>query len=209
MKRLFFSRMVFLFLVCFATLVVLISLSSTKLNAAPGLVGIVVDDKNTVITFDAVTDTYLGSVPIRVGQPGYGFTGDCAITTDGTRGFVTGGDGTVWVIDITTIPPTLDPGTNPITISNRGKDITITPDQKFLLVTGGTLLTPISVIDIASRSEIGTFSLGHDHNSIEALSDDSVLVTSSHSGNVYRLTIDGAGNLTNTGEVLYLSLIHI
>jgi len=163
-------------------------------------IGMVVDDQTDIVTvFNADTDTVLGTVPIG------GLTnGDCSITADQTLGFATDFSFNVWVIDLTTIPPSLAAGTNPIPISNHGEDTSISPDQQFLAVCDGSVPQPISVIDIASRTEISTFALDIDCNSVDICSDESVLVTSFHNRNVRRLIIDGAGNLTDTGEVLII-----
>jgi len=67
----------------------------------------------------------------------------------------------------------------------------------------GSAVGPISVIDVATQSQISTLSLGasRDCNSVQVCDDGStVLATSTVSGRVHRLTIDGAGMLTNTGS---------
>src|SRR5207249_4686185 len=76
--------------------------------------GMVADNStHSVTVFNADTDTVLGTVFL----PGFGSgTGDCSITADLTRGFVTDFTNQVWVIDLTTSPPSLPSGTNPILI---------------------------------------------------------------------------------------------
>jgi hypothetical protein len=63
-------------------------------------------------------------------------------------GFVTNLNNQIFVIDLTTSPPSLAGGTNPIPISNVGEDLSISPDGKFLVVAGGSNgpFEPISVI---------------------------------------------------------------
>lgn len=162
--------------------------------------GMVADSAtNSVTVFDADTGAVFGSVVI----PASGFVGDCSITADQTRGFVTDFENRVWVIDLTTTPPSLAPGPNPIFISNPGEDTSISPDKKFLAVCDGVgSSTSVSVVDIATQTEIATFDLGTDCNSVDVCSDGSVLVTSFQTGNVRRLTIGPTGALTDTGEVL-------
>lgn len=75
-----------------------------------------------VVIFNADTDTVPASVPV-----GPWTVGDCSITPDQTRGFVTDFASRTWVIDLTTL--TLAPGPNPIPISNFGEDTSITPDD--------------------------------------------------------------------------------
>lgn len=161
-------------------------------------IGMVVDNStDSVIVFDTDTDAVLGSVPI-----GPGTIGDCAITADGTLGFATDFALRIWVIDLTTSPPSLASGTNPIPISNFGEDVSITPDQQFLVVCDGSATQPVSVVDIATRTQISTFATGSDCNSVDVCADGSVLVTSFNNANVRRLIIDSFGNITDTGEVL-------
>src|SRR5918996_5929991 len=151
-----------------------------------------------VTVFDADTHAVLGTVFIAVG----GFNSDVLITPDLKRGFVTNFGNQVFVIDLTTSPPSLAGGTNPIPISNSGLDLSISPDGKFLVVSGGNAIEPISVIDIAAQAEIGTFPTGEGTTSVEVCTDGSVLAASFLGDTVRRLTLSGAGTLTDTGEVL-------
>jgi hypothetical protein len=180
-------------------LAALLALAGWTTSVPAQSIGMVVDDNNAAVTvFDAATDTVIGTVPI-----GPGVHGDCAITMDGSLGFATDFNGGVWVIDLTTTPPSLAAGTNPIAISNFGEDLSLSPDGKFLVVVDGGAVQPISVIDIAARTEIHTFSLGADHNAVEVCDDGSVLVSSNNTGRVHRLSLNGAGTLTDTGELLF------
>jgi len=154
----------------------------------------------SVTVFDSDTDTVLGVVAIPTG----GIIGDCAVTADQTLAFVANAYGRISVIDLTTSPPMLALGTNPIIPSNRADDIAITPDQKFLVVTSGGSAQPLSVIDIASRVEVSTFGPGYDVNSVAVGSDGSVLATSLGRNSVHRFTISEGGVLTDTGESMEL-----
>jgi len=160
-------------------------------------VGIVVDNTSQqAIVFDATTDTVVGTVALPSGFD----TGDCSMTPDGTRGFVSDFTGRVWVIDLITAAPSLASGPNPITI-HPTLDTSISPDGKFLVACDGTGDVPVSVIDIATQTQISSFSLGSDCIAVEVLNDSSVLATSTN-GTIRRLTIDSAGHLTDTGEGL-------
>ena len=166
-----------------------------------GAIGMVADNETDSVTvFDAFQDTVLGTVPV-----GAGSVGDCCMSADQTLGFVTDFQFQIWVIDLTTSPPSLAAGTNPIPISNRGEDTSITPDEKFLVVCDGRNVQPVSVVDIAARREVDTFALGSACNSVDVCSDGSVLVTSGRR-EVRRLTIDGSGTLSDTGEVLNIDV---
>ncbi len=168
--------------------------------AAAQTKGMVVDNvTGMVVVFDADTNTVLGSV----GPIGGFARGDCAIKADQTIGFATNFINQVWAINLTTSPPLLAPAPNPIPIVNLGEDLSFSPDESFLLACDGGLVQPISVIHVATRTEVSTFSLGHDCNSVDVCKDGSVLVTSIITGNVRRLTLSGSGILTDTGEVLF------
>jgi hypothetical protein len=127
-------------------------------------------------------------------------TGDVLITPDLKMGFVTNFDFKVFVIDLTTSPPSLAAGINPITISNAGEDLSLSRDGKHMVVTNGAEPTPISVVNIGTQTEVSTFPTGQGANSVDVCSDGSVLVTDG--GRLRRLTLDGNGILTDIGEVL-------
>lgn len=168
-------------------------------TASAGTIGMVADDgSDSVIVFDGVTDTVLSALQI-----GPGSVGDCAITSDQAIGFATDFDHHVWVIDLRAMPPTLALGTNPITISNPGEDLSLSPDGRFLVVCDGLVDAPISVVETATRREVSTFDLGAMCNSVDVCEDGSVLVAASSSGNVHRLQLDDVGRLTDTGEVFF------
>lgn len=156
-----------------------------------------VANSGSVTVFDADTHAVLGTVPLNTG--GGLSIGNVRITPDLKRGLVTGYNFEVFVIDLTTSPPSLAGGTNPIPISNNGEDLSISPDGKFLVVSGGAGTASMSVIDIAAQAEISTFSTDSG-NSLDVCSDGSVLITAGDPGTVRRLTLSGTGTLTDTGE---------
>lgn len=159
--------------------------------------GMVMDaSTNSAIIFDADLDVVLGSVLIPPGPA----IGDCSIKSDQSLGFATGFTGKVYVVDLTTL--SLVPN-GPINISNFGEDTSISPDGNFLVVANGANgFYPISVVDIATQTQISTINFsGANHNSVDVCSNGSVLATSFDTSTLYRGTIDGAGLITNTGEV--------
>jgi WD40 repeat protein len=183
-----------------STFVVAAILSAAPMELFARTLGMVANNTtNSVTVFDADTYAVLGTVPV---PPGGEVVGDVLITPDLKLGFVTNFGYEVSVINLTTSPPTLAGGTNPILISNAGEDLSISPDGKFLLVSDGSAPEPLSVIDIASRSEIHTLSVSQDHNSVDVCSNGAVLVTSFSDNLLRRLTISGTGVLTDTGDVL-------
>ena len=154
------------------------------------------EDGDGVLVFEADRNTVLGFVPFPPPTPdGSQKGGDCSISPDGTLGFVTNSTSQVWVIDLVPDPPVLAAGQNPIAISNKGGDTTITADGKYLLVTPSSVAGVVSVVDIANRQEVstnGSFGI----NTIEACSDGSIMATQA-SLRVRRMTLDAAGNLTD------------
>src|SRR5262245_33497623 len=78
-----------------------------------------------VLVFDANTATTFGVVQISPGAPLC--FGDSVITSDLSRGYVATVFGEIWVVDLTTTPPSLASGNNPFEITNFGLDLAITP----------------------------------------------------------------------------------
>ncbi len=166
-------------------------------SARGGSPAIVVDDAgDRAVVFDTGSNAVLGSVAV-----GSGAAGDCSIV--GGLGFVTAFDSSVWVIDLSASPPALAAGTNPIPISNPGRDTALTPDGRYLLVCGGILPAPVSVVDVAARAEVDSFDPGHGCSAVEVCDDSTVLIAfydfDTNFKIIRRLTIDAAGQLADTG----------
>jgi hypothetical protein len=162
-------------------------------------IGLVANNGSSSATvFDPTTNTALGSVSIPNNPVA---VGDTVITNNGTLAFVSGFNSELTVLDLSNpSTPTLASGINQIPIANPGEHITITPDQQFLVVTDGSGTTPISVVNVASRTQVSTLSLGTDIESSAASNTGSVFVGSAFSNVVRELTIDGSGTLTDTGK---------
>jgi hypothetical protein len=117
-----------------STFVVVAMLAIAPLELSARTLGMVSDFVTTSVTvFDADTHVVLGTLTF---PPGFGL-GDVLITPDLKQGFVSGLDHKVFVIDLTTSPPTLAGGINPIPISNVGADLSASPDGKSLVASGG------------------------------------------------------------------------
>lgn len=172
-------------------------------------IGMIADRSDHVTVFDPDTDTVLATIAIDGGDGGL-FLFDCLILEDQSLGFVTDlNTEAVWVIDLEADPPELASGTNPIPVSAEAEDLSITPDQKFLVVSGGFTSGgdfELSVVDIEAREEIETFDFGDGHPSAaEVCADGSVLIVDRASGTettIRRFTIDEDGMLTDTGELI-------
>src|SRR5436190_6851497 len=95
----------------------------------------VTDTRRNVFVFDTVPRSILVSFYVGTG----GSIDDCVISPDGRRGYVTDSNRHVWVVDLTSSPPQLAQGTNPIVLSGRGLDIAATADGRFLVVCDGGL----------------------------------------------------------------------
>lgn len=196
---------VFLGLLLIATLITPPEYASAESRGRPftTILGVVAshreDRSGRATIFDTGTNEVLGSVIINPADA----IGDCVITHDGALAFVTDFDSHLWVIDMATLA--FAEGTNPIIISNFGEDMEITPDGRFIVVCdGGNATQPVSVVDIASRTEVSALLMPGGTNSLDVCGDGSVLVTSFQADMLARLTIDAAGNLTDTGERLSL-----
>ncbi|MCC9599430.1 PKD domain-containing protein [Stieleria sp. JC731] len=163
-------------------------------------IGVAVDNvaKNATV-FDTASNEVIGIVPI----PSQTLLGDVQIVADAGLAFVTDFGGRVWVIELGETPSLGNNG-SAIEVSTEAEDLDLSPDGKFLLVSDGSFISPLCVIDIASLTEVNTFDAESDHTSVSVGPDGSVIVTSARNQNVRRFMLDGSGNLTDTGEVLPL-----
>lgn len=175
--------------------------SKDVLRLKASSLGMVIDNETDSATvFNANSNKVLGIVEGLGSSPTA--TGDCSISPDGTKGFFTRFNSSITVVDLTTRPPTQAGGNNPISIANAGQNTAITPDGEFLLVCSSVFSQPISVIHVASQTQIGAFNIGFDCAAIDVCSDGSVLVASLGDNLVRRLTLSASGVLTETGESL-------
>jgi hypothetical protein len=184
-------------------IIVLTTLTTAPLELSARTLGMVANDSPTpsVTLFDADTYVVIGTVAIP--PPTGLLTGDVLCTPDLKQCFATNFDFKVFVIDPTTSPPSLAAGINPIIISNAGEDLSLSRDGKYLVVTNGAEPTPISAVNIATRTEVSTIPTGQGANSVDVCSDGSVLATDG--GRLRRLTLSSTGILTDTGEVFPIS----
>jgi hypothetical protein len=176
-------------------------------RVSPQTLGMSIDGREgLVLVFDAEADLLLGTVRLfdPLPYPRISLL-DCSVTPDHRFGFVTDGQSHVWVIDLAAETPVLAAGTNPISISNSGVDTAITPDGRFLLVCGGLIPAPVSVIDLGTRQEIGTFPVAGGCNAVEVCDDRSVLVAALADHSVHRLVIDSEGALSDSGDSLVIA----
>jgi len=172
-------------------------------GAAAQTVGMVADDATDSVTvFDADSYGVLGSIPLAEGD-----IGDCAVTPDQTLGLVTDFRSQLWFVDLSTSPPSLAAGPNPVSISNPGEDVAISPDGRFAITCDAREDVPVSVVDIATRTEVSTLPLDIACNAVDVCSDGSVLVASFSPGEVRRLTLDDDGMLAETGESLSINFL--
>ncbi len=176
-------------------LLVLALVVASGLPAIARPLGVVTDARTGITTvFDTDTGDVLGDV--RIGD--LSLHADCSIAGVAGLAFVTGSERGLWVVDLTTVPPSLATGVNPIPLPARGTDATLSSDERFLLVC--TEGPTISVVDPTGRQETDRFHLGFSCNSIAACDDGSVLVTSAETGLVKRLVLSVAGTLADTGD---------
>lgn len=172
------------------------------------------DDASTVTVFDADTNTKLGSVDINP-TPGattaWGILSDCSLSSDAKTAFV-------GYIDLSATPTPKElvavdistPGSPSVStrigIATSSVDTSITPDGKFVLVCDSVNPEAVSVVDAVTKTYIGSYSGPLEGpgqvgcRAIEACSDGSVLIGRPSFGMLHRLSIDGTGTLTDTGE---------
>jgi hypothetical protein len=83
----------------------------------PPELGMVIDRTSKAVVFDVEDSQVTASLPFGPAT----FSGDCGIAPDGRTGLATGYDGRVWLFDLSSRPPRLAPGTNPISIAGPVK----------------------------------------------------------------------------------------
>jgi hypothetical protein len=173
---------------------------TTTVTHGASHVALVGDGGNDVAeTIDVNSNAVLGTVSLPPsGTPPVVI--NTAISADGTLGFATNFSSNLSVINLSN--PSAPTVVNTIPISNVGEDLSLTPDGKFVVVVGND--STISVVSVASRTEVHTFNLasGVPAQSVDASVPGIVLVTSDGNGTVNERNIDGSGNLTSTGTTL-------
>lgn len=165
---------------------------------------VVADDTlDRVTVFDADTLANLGSVVIPGGATTFG---DIVVSPDGTRAYASRFStlNTVTVIDITTSPPILAGGNNPIQTTTPALDLSLSADGRYLVVSdGAAAANPITIIDTQTQTVIGTLRPDTDRSSIDVCKSGSdVFMGAASSGNVRRLTLSNTGILADTAQVL-------
>src|SRR5258708_271289 len=181
-------------------LALLAALLCLSANAFANTLGVAVSTlDNTMYVFDVDTDQVVGTFVCPLTANG-GILGEVAITPDQKRAFVSTNRGVVDAIDLT------DP-THPVVIAQitvdgtSGSDLGVTHDGRFLVAAGSA---SVGVIDTASLSVVSMISLPSVTKVARPANDGSVYWSSIFPGMLGRLTLDGSGNLTNTGPTLPL-----
>ncbi len=166
--------------------------------------GLAADNSSkSAIVFDADTGEVLATIPLPT-QP-FDALGDTAVLSDQSLGFVTNFANQIFVIDLQASPPRLADGTNPILISNTGLDLSVSSDERFLVISGARFLDQVSlsVVDIAGRVEVSAPDPTLDSAlGVEVCGDGSVLVAFDRESGVRRFLVDSSGSLIATGEML-------
>lgn len=188
------------------------SMLTSSATAEVPRIGVVADTYNKVVNvFDWTYGTKLGSVPIPHDPDVPTLIGDCIVTADGSTAYVSDYNYQIWVIDLTQSPPALAAGTNPIVVSSPAQDIAISPDERFLVASGGSEIGtfgdregPAVSVDLATRTQLSQVFLPRSPNSIEICDDgETVIVTAPGTdGFIAKLLLDSNGNLSNTGETI-------
>jgi len=153
-----------------------------------------------IVVFDPTDDSVTTTLLLA---EGISTDGLCAITPDRSLGVVVltdHPDAGVFLVDLTTTPPSLQAETIPF--SGTPESMVITPDGRFLVIGACDV---ISATNLSTRTET-TFQVPFqfpDCGRLDVCGDGSILVAGVLTGNVHRLTIDETGTMADTGEVMF------
>jgi len=184
------------------SIVLAAALSAWATHAPAASLGLVSDNSaKRLALFDADNDAMLDSLQTRRGPA----MADCSLTSDQSLAFSASASNAITFIE-------LDQGGAPnqqeVAISNLGLDMSLSPDDRFLVLAGGgALQEPIAVIDTRLRREVSTAGLFVDHTSVEFCDDGTLLVTTTHGefyddrpdNALYDARIDAHGHLSLAG----------
>ena len=173
-----------------------------------GLFGGSNDDESTVTVFNADDDTLVGSVNVNptTSPTATGILSDCSLSSDATTAFVgyinqDPSATTSKELVAVAISPLAAPAVSTrIGIATSSVDTSITPDGKFVLVCDSVNPEAVSVVDTAAETSVGSYAGQVGCRAVETCSDGSVLIGLPSFGMLHRLSIDGVGTLTDTGE---------
>lgn len=171
------------------------------LRWSPGRsIGMVTDQAlRRAIVFDADLDLVLGSVFLPI------LVYDCVVDPSRRLGYVADFNQHVWLIDIAASPPALATGINPILVSNPSEDLVLSPDRRFLAVSDGSSVAPLSIVDLDTRLEVGTVSTGSDCNSLDFVDDHALIGTSFNLDRIIGFSLASDGTPSLTGAMLPFS----
>lgn len=163
-----------------------------------------------VHVFDPQTDQITAGVPLPT-IPGTGVF-DVEIAPDLSEAYVADNNtNLIWFIDLTTNPPSLAAGINPLYTPRGALDLALTPDGHYLLAASGNGLatggTGMGVIDVHNRTIASTRNFHpFSPTAVEVAPDGSILVAELRVSQpsyaetvVRRFTLDN-GTLVDTGE---------
>jgi len=146
--------------------------------AQAGPLGIVADNgTGTLSIFNADHDRVTGTLAARPGLA----VGDCALASDESLGFVTGGNHEITLLRLDSGDGRAAARATQVPISNLGVDMALYPDDSLLVLAGGgSLAQPLSVVDTATGAEIATAGPFVDHTSVEFCDNGTLLVTTTN-----------------------------
>lgn len=171
------------------TLLLLSVLSLLSAPAFAAALGMANDNEaDELRLFDAETGVVVASLQGSSGR----INGDCAISSDETRGFSSNASHKLSVFQFSDTAFSPSANLTSIDISNAGVDMSLSPDGKLLVTTGaGNIDQPLSIIDTVKMKEVATYSPFLDHTSAEFCDDGTLLVTTTY-GNSFALPFDNA-----------------
>jgi len=159
-------------------MVTLLSVPVFSVTAFAASLGMVTDNESDIFrVFDAETEQVLASFQGSEGR----ISGDCALSRDESTGFASHAGSKISVFQLSDSAAGKRVDFTSINISNKGVDMSLSPDGRLLVSTGaGNIYEPLSIVDTASKSEVAAEAPFLDHTSAEFCDDGTLLLTTTY-----------------------------
>ncbi len=156
----------------------LLTASLVSATAFAASLGMVADNESDMFRlFDADTGVLIASLHGPQGRA----SADCALSEDESTGFSSNASRQISVFQLIETVAGRDATYSSIEISNAGVDMSLNPDGSLLVSAGaGNAYEPLSIVDIASQTEVATSAPFLDHTSVEFCDDGTLLITTTY-----------------------------
>ena len=152
-------------------------------------VGMVSDNSAKTITVLGAED---GLIKTSIAAPSGQTTADCSVTSDERMGFSTSASNEITVVELSRSDSERPGASKQVPISNLGLDMSLSPDDTFLVLAGGgEIQAPLAVIDTRIQEEVATSVPFADHTSVEFCDNGTLLVTTTY-GKYFDSVLDNA-----------------